>query len=81
MVNPRRLDETRHKERRPMTKPDKDRYIADGGVNCPYCQSADIAGESIEIDGKCAYQDISCLACGKKWRDLYGLFDVMFYDE
>ena len=51
------------------------KYVASGGVICPYCKSYDItAGTAVfETD---ITQDVECGACGRRWRDIYKLVDV-----
>lgn len=46
------------------------------GSCCPYCRSESITGESVDIDGKHASQDVSCQECERTWRDIYRLADV-----
>lgn len=53
-----------------------DRYIEQGGVSCPNCQSQDIEGRSIEISAGCAWQPISCNNCPAVWNDVYKLDTV-----
>lgn len=38
---------------------------------CPYCDSKDIVGGSVQIDKATAWQPITCSACGKRWNDIY----------
>jgi len=56
-----------------LTNEQKDKYINQDGVNCPYCGSRDIEGQSIEVDAGGAFQDISCLRCNREWTDCYKL--------
>ncbi|MDD5547062.1 MAG: hypothetical protein PHO67_07930 [Candidatus Omnitrophica bacterium] len=44
-------------------------YIESGGANCPFCESDQIEGGSIEVDGEIASQNMTCNACDKKWTD------------
>ena len=50
-------------------------YLRDTG-KCPYCGSTSITGESVEIDGASASQEISCAECERRWRDVYRLAKV-----
>jgi transposase-like protein len=60
-----------------LTEEQKKKYLEENGANlCPFCKSTDISGGQIEIDGRIAWQEVSCSACGKNWNDLYKLFDV-----
>lgn len=56
-----------------MTPEQREKYIAQGGVRCPYCGSEDLDGGSVQIDRGTASQDITCLDCGKEWEDTYVL--------
>ena len=46
------------------------------GASCPYCRSESITGDSVDIEGNRASQEVSCQNCGKTWRDIYRLADV-----
>jgi hypothetical protein len=48
-------------------------YVKKNGGVCPHCGEDQIEGESVEIDGGEATQDVSCLGCGATWTDLYKL--------
>lgn len=56
--------------------PNKDQYLAEGGVFCPYCHSQEISGSFVEINGPRAWQTMHCIICGKHWTDIYMLSDV-----
>jgi len=60
-----------------LTKEQKKEYVDRGGIKCPYCGDDDISGGHITIDVGYASQRISCVACEKKWIDLYRLVDVV----
>ena len=47
------------------------KYVAHGGVHCPYCGSEDIEGGSVQTDNRVVWQPVRCLTCGRKWNDLY----------
>ena len=54
-----------------LTQDQKKQYM-DGGANlCPFCKSADISGGQVEIDGREAWQEVSCNECQGEWRDVY----------
>ena len=38
---------------------------------CPICMSKDIQGGNIQIEGKEAWQPVSCLTCGAGWTEVY----------
>jgi hypothetical protein len=58
-----------------LTKEQKRDYLANSG-KCPFCKSTDLGGESLEIDGDYAWQDVMCYSCKKQWTDYYKLWDV-----
>jgi len=55
------------------------RYVRFKGTRCPFCDSTDIVGQSVNIDGGGASQEVGCSACDREWIDLYQL--VGFKDE
>jgi transcription elongation factor Elf1 len=59
-----------------MTSKQRRKYLKHKGVRCPYCGSEDIVGESVEIDGGTATQEVDCSACQREWQDVYALVDV-----
>ena len=47
--------------------------------HCPFCKSKNIEGHGIKVDeddGDCAWQEVVCLDCDKRWNDIYKLVDV-----
>jgi len=64
----------------PLTAEQENGYINGGGKTCLYCESSHIEGDSVEIDGTTAYQDVRCLNCLKSWQDIYQLVAVMELD-
>lgn len=57
-----------------LTPEQKKKYIEDNNANrCPFCESADISGGHISIDGKVVWQEIWCNECNEDWRDVYTL--------
>ena len=48
-------------------------YVATLGTNCPVCQSTELEGSSVDIDGGVASQEIWCKTCGASWNDTYTL--------
>ncbi|MCX6984217.1 MAG: hypothetical protein NT118_05615 [Lentisphaerae bacterium] len=46
------------------------------GASCPYCRSESITGESVDIEGNRAVQQVSCQECCRTWRDIYRLADL-----
>jgi hypothetical protein len=59
----------------------QERYLRAGGGVCPVCQSSDITGDSIEVDGNGASQDVTCAECEAHWLDCYTLTGVLFIRE
>lgn len=60
---------------RKLTQTAKRTYITSTYGRCPYCQSENIVGHSVEIDGNGANQYVSC-ECGRSWYDIYRLVDI-----
>ena len=61
----------------------KEKYIENGGTNCPHCGSDDIEAGERDFDGSQGWQNIIC-KCGKEWTDVYTLTGIDFiegYDE
>lgn len=55
----------------------KKRYLKQGGVRCPYCNSFNIMSRSSETseDGE-IYRVVDCLDCEGAWQETYRLVDV-----
>lgn len=49
------------------------KYIADGGVACPFCGCEDLEGNQVEIDANVAWQKVACALCEEEWIDYYNL--------
>jgi hypothetical protein len=59
-----------------LTMKQVERHLATG-ASCPFCaEEVNITGESVDIDGNLASQQVSCQQCGRTWRDIYRLADV-----
>ena len=54
----------------PMTNKE---YVEEEGAKCPACRSNQIEGDSIDIEGKNAYQSCGCNECGAAWIIEYAL--------
>lgn len=50
-----------------------DQYVAGKGNKCPSCEGKNLEGNSVEIDGGTASQEVSCNDCSSEWLDLYEL--------
>jgi Zn ribbon nucleic-acid-binding protein len=64
------------KKEKVLTFKSKTDYVRAGGNHCPYCGSEDITGSHMEVDGRDAWQEVTCTNCGRDWRDVYRLADV-----
>ena len=56
---------------------DKEVYVNDKGLKCPFCRSQLIEGGFIEVQNGKAYQEIGCTECKNKWQDVYQLVDIV----
>jgi len=61
----------------PLTERMAAEYVANGGAQCPFCRSSELEGGSQDADGPTIVQKIKCLACGRRWYDVYHLVAVM----
>lgn len=59
-----------------MTPEQSAAYLAADGTACPYCESPDIEGGPVEIEGGSAWQQCHCLDCNATWNDVYTLATV-----
>jgi RNase P subunit RPR2 len=59
-----------------LTKKQKEQYLKNGYGTCPKCKEYGIEGGMLEVDGKVAWQDLTCLECGFSWRDEYTLSNI-----
>jgi len=50
-----------------------DREYVKSSNHCPFCDSEQIEGESLDVNGNEAWQPISCIECGRRWLDIYTL--------
>ncbi len=64
-----------------MTILTSDQYAALEGAVCPFCQAEDLSGDSIEIIGGEAVQDITCHDCHRSWTDMYKLYGYEEHEE
>ncbi len=48
-------------------------YVKQKGCLCPNCNSKNIEGGSLEMDGDSAWVKVSCADCGADWKDVYKL--------
>lgn len=68
------------KKLKTLTTAQKRSYLRSGG-SCPYCRSESITGESVDIEGKHASQEVTCQECFRTWRDIYRLAGVEDIDS
>ncbi len=59
-----------------LTKEQAEKYLANGGHRCPFCDSTNIESttridEELDLEGGVAFQRVICWACGRKWTDEY----------
>ena len=59
-----------------LTAEQKKKYLAGGGVSCPFCGDPGIEGLFIETNEGRASQPMSCTACREEWTDCYRLVDI-----
>ncbi|MGR5347467.1 hypothetical protein [Vibrio mediterranei] len=66
-----------------ITTAQKQQYLdKDGAANlCPVCQSAEIEGKSVDIEGKTAVQQCFCHDCEATWEDTYQLSGVRVFAQ
>jgi hypothetical protein len=55
-----------------MTLTNKQHVDNEGG-QCPFCESWDIEGESLDIEGGVITQIVNCVDCSKEWVDVFTL--------
>ena len=58
---------------KPAAEPMSNKDYVEGEGKCPVCKSTQIEGDSIDIEGKHAYQSVGCNNCGASWVDEYAL--------
>ncbi|MBW3598183.1 MAG: hypothetical protein KY475_13045 [Planctomycetes bacterium] len=59
-----------------LTKEQVTAYLEKRGNLCPYCESEQIEGQSIEVNDGFATQEVICLNCSAVWMDEYRLVAV-----
>lgn len=60
-----------------MKRENKQQYLDEGGIKCPYCRSEDIWSQSRLITEPVMYQKVDCHTCNRTWVDEYTLTDVL----
>jgi transposase-like protein len=51
----------------------KERQYLKNSTQCPICESGNMEGGSIDVNGTSAMQSILCLDCDAEWTDIYYL--------
>ena len=64
----------------PLSKKKEKAYVRSGGSKCPECNSDQIEGGHMEIDGPTAWQSITCLDCNATWDDIYQLIGISDFE-
>lgn len=61
----------------------KQQYIDCDGVSCPFCGSADIeaGGPKVSDYSEEVFEKTTCNSCGKKWKDIYQIVNIVEQDE
>ena len=60
----------------------KEKYLRSDGMLCPYCESNNLDGEEEDDEHITTITRIvSCINCGKHWRDVYTLTDIEELDD
>lgn len=62
----------------------QEKYLQKRGNVCPNCESPNISGGPIEVDGAIAWGEVACPNCGTTWTDtwqLTGYCDLIVPDE
>lgn len=61
-----------------ITAEHKSNYVTRSYGTClnPKCNSRDIEGGDIQMDGMMAWQEVTCLDCNLRWDDIYELQSV-----
>ena len=60
-----------------ITKEIQEKYLAKGGVVCPYCDCRNLAVTGpAESDFGVAWQPVTCMDCKREWVDHYTLTSI-----
>lgn len=61
----------------PITEREKEEYVEKKGIHCPYCKSDSLfSNYMFQSDGGHAWQDVECIDCKKRWKDVYVLGSI-----
>ena len=64
-----------------MTNEKIDRYLANTGEHCPFCDSENLDWNTRDAEGDNVWQDVQCYDCNRSWRDYYKLYDIEVFDK
>jgi hypothetical protein len=59
-----------------LTQEQVDDYVSSGGMECPFCESEDIAGGDREMDYGVTTQTVVCHNCNEQWSDIYTMTGI-----
>lgn len=59
-----------------ITKEQKEYYLKNSGLRCPFCHTDNVDGGPIDVDFDIISIRVKCHACGKEWQDIYKLVDI-----
>jgi len=60
-----------------LTDEQQKKYLEQGGIRCPYCNSVDITTtQPVQTDIGIAWQNICCNDCTEEWTDENTLTNV-----
>lgn len=60
-----------------LTEEQRATYLATRGLLCPFCETDNIEGGSVEVNDGGAMQECNCADCGEEWTDIYKLINVV----
>jgi transposase-like protein len=55
----------------------KERYLKGNGCYCPFCGSEHLNGFPYNSYDNCIEQSVRCETCGKEWKDIYKIVDII----
>jgi len=67
--------------RKYLTEAQRAKYLANGGTNCPVCESDSLTVITSEFGSTRAYIDNKCEACGVEFTDTLTITDVELCTE
>ena len=62
--------------RKSLTRTQERKYLKEGGVRCPFCDSNNISGGTLDMGAGATYQDVTCDSCQRAWTDVYELTGI-----